>query len=308
MPVLQLDLSTLSGPDLRSLLDTARERGQAQQSYLILQEMARRREGGDPGLKKRASRKDRSEPRFIELDLGDPLERLAVEDEPEPDPIDELRLEREPDPDPPPRRRWSAGVFTAGALVGVIIGAFAGSVGEALLRPSSELAAFKQEVAAEPAPPPVPKETDEPLVAPAALAEAAPPPEAPIEAAAAAETPATDAAEVAAAEAPEPEPAAEPPARKELAEAGTPRHCPGATTPADRAICGDAELEKLQRDLRRAYAAALDAHADRDVLRQRQLAWRDARNDVSDPHRLAALYNERIRRLNAATADARRQQ
>jgi uncharacterized protein len=91
-------------------------------------------------------------------------------------------------------------------------------------------------------------------------------------------------------------------------EEPTPHHCAGAGTPADRAICGDAELEKLQRDLRKAYAAALDAHADRAVLRQRQLAWRDARSDVSDRRRLAALYGERIRKLNAATADARRQQ
>lgn len=307
MPVLQLDLSTLSGPDLRSLLNTARERGQAQQSYLILQEMARRREGGDPGLKKRASRQDRGEPRFIALDLGDPLERLDPLDEPEPDPVDELRLERDPDPDPPPPRRWSAGMFTAGAVVGLIVGAFAGSVGEALMRPSSELAAFKQEVAAEPAPPPAPKVADAPLVAPAELAEAPPPAEPVMEVAAADEVPALDDAEAVHDEAIAAEPAPEPAAKKELAEAETPRTCPGAATPADRAICGDAELEKLQRDLRRAYAAALDAHADRDVLRQRQLAWRDARSDVSDPHRLVALYSERIRKLNAATADARRQ-
>ncbi|MBX3482945.1 hypothetical protein [Phenylobacterium sp.] len=307
--MLQLDLSTLSGPDLRSLLDTARERGQARQSYLILQEMARRREGGDPGLRKRASRRDRSEPRFIELDLGDPLERLAVEEEEaQPDPIDDLRLEREPDPDPPPRRRWSVGVFTAGAVVGLAVGAFAGSVGEAFLRPSSELAQFRAEVEAAPAPPPAPKETDAPLVAPAELADA-PPPAPPVEVAAEYETPAPDAAEAAPQEVADAEPAPEPPpARKELAATAAPKPCPGATTPADRAICGDAELEKLQQDLRRAYAAALSAHADRDILRQRQLAWRDARNDVSDPHRLAALYSERIRKLNAATADARRQQ
>ncbi|MBL8555469.1 MAG: hypothetical protein JNL41_14435 [Phenylobacterium sp.] len=289
--MLQLDLSTLSGPDLRSLLDTARDRGQAQQSYLILQEMARRRDGGDPGLRKRASRRDRSEPRFIELDLGDPLERIAFEDEATPDPIDDLRLERAPDPDPPPRRRWSAGVFTAGALVGLVVGAFAGSVGQAFVRPSSELAQFRAEVEAAPAPPPVPRETDAPLVAPAELADAPPP-----------------APPIAAAEPAAPEPAAtEPAAEQEPATAETPRPCPGAVTPADRAICGDAELEKLQHDLRAAYAAALGAHADRDVLRRRQLAWRDARSDVSDPHRLAALYSERIRRLNAAAADARRQ-
>jgi uncharacterized protein YecT (DUF1311 family) len=82
--------------------------------------------------------------------------------------------------------------------------------------------------------------------------------------------------------------------------------CAGAPTPADRAICGDPKLQLLQGELRQAYAAALAAHADRALLRQRQLAWRDARNAVSDPDRLARLYEERIRKLNAATAAARR--
>ena len=74
---------------------------------------------------------------------------------------------------------------------------------------------------------------------------------------------------------------------------------------ADRAICANEDLQKLQRDLRQAYAKALDAHADRVTLRQRQLAWRDARNAVADPERLAGLYEARIRKLKAATAAAR---
>ncbi|HEY3948485.1 hypothetical protein [Phenylobacterium sp.] len=82
--------------------------------------------------------------------------------------------------------------------------------------------------------------------------------------------------------------------------------CTAAPTPADRTICGDADLQKLQRELRRAYAEALAAHEDRALLRQRQLAWRDARNTVSDPDKLSRLYQERIRKLDAATADARR--
>ncbi|WP_296596124.1 lysozyme inhibitor LprI family protein, partial [Phenylobacterium sp.] len=82
--------------------------------------------------------------------------------------------------------------------------------------------------------------------------------------------------------------------------------CAGAATPADRVICGDPGLQRLQRDLRRAYAEALAAHEERDVLRARQLAWRDGRSSVTDPARLAALYQQRIRRLDAATADARR--
>lgn len=83
--------------------------------------------------------------------------------------------------------------------------------------------------------------------------------------------------------------------------------CAAEATPADREICGDPELRRLQRELQRAYAQALDAHQDRALLRQRQLAWRDARNAVADPDRLARLYEQRIRKLNAATAEARQQ-
>ncbi|MCR5878510.1 hypothetical protein [Phenylobacterium sp. J367] len=109
----------------------------------------------------------------------------------------------------------------------------------------------------------------------------------------------SDAAEDAAAT---PEPKPEPKIQKAAAET-----C-AAATPADRAICGDPELQRLQKDLRQAYAEALEAHADRATLRQRQLAWREARNDVDDPERLAGLYSQRIRKLEAATAEARRLQ
>ncbi|HEX4713068.1 lysozyme inhibitor LprI family protein [Phenylobacterium sp.] len=83
--------------------------------------------------------------------------------------------------------------------------------------------------------------------------------------------------------------------------------CASARTPADREICADPSLRRLQRQLQRAYAQALEAHQDRTLLRQRQLAWRDARDTVSDPGRLARLYEQRIHKLNAATAEARRQ-
>jgi uncharacterized protein len=83
--------------------------------------------------------------------------------------------------------------------------------------------------------------------------------------------------------------------------------CAAQPTPADRAICGDAKLQRLQENLRQAYAEALAAHQDRALLRERQLAWRDARSEVSDPDRLARLYEERIRKLKAATAEALQQ-
>jgi uncharacterized protein YecT (DUF1311 family) len=81
--------------------------------------------------------------------------------------------------------------------------------------------------------------------------------------------------------------------------------CADAATPADREICATPALQALQRELRRAYAEALAAHRDRGLLRQRQLAWRDARNAVTDPARLAGLYEQRIAKLRAATAAAR---
>ncbi len=89
------------------------------------------------------------------------------------------------------------------------------------------------------------------------------------------------------------------------AAANTAGGCASEPTPADRTICGDPDLRKLQRELQKAYAQALAAHEDRTLLRERQLAWRDARSTVTDPDRLSQLYQERIRKLNAAAAEAR---
>ena len=80
--------------------------------------------------------------------------------------------------------------------------------------------------------------------------------------------------------------------------------CAAQKTPADRAICEDPELQRLQKELRAAYANALEMHEDRGLLRQHQLEWRDARNEVSDPTRLARLYQQRIRKLDAAAEEA----
>jgi len=83
--------------------------------------------------------------------------------------------------------------------------------------------------------------------------------------------------------------------------------CAAEPTPADRAICSDPQLQRLQRELRQAYNEALEAHQDRALLRQRQLAWASSRDPVTDSERLAQLYEQRIRKLNAATVEARRQ-
>jgi len=87
---------------------------------------------------------------------------------------------------------------------------------------------------------------------------------------------------------------------------GVPKRCAGAAAPADRVICANPNLRRLQAELWRAYGKAQRAHVDRGALRQRQLAWRQARNTVDDPHRLARLYEERIRWLNATAARNRR--
>src|SRR4051794_28863172 len=68
----EVNLATMSGPELRRLLNSCRERGQAALSYQILQEMAARRE-------KRPRRglipaRRPAEPRIVALDLGDPRE------------------------------------------------------------------------------------------------------------------------------------------------------------------------------------------------------------------------------------------
>lgn len=309
---MQLDLTSLSAAELRNLLDSARDRGQAAQSYQILQEMARRREGGP----KPRGRRRATEPRLIDLDLGDPLDRNDEEDhlamleppqpdpDPDADPLAGLTLASPPPAAPRKTRRERRGppglvVFAAGASVGV-------AAGVALALWTGVGASRARLPAASPAPVQV-AAVQPPTALPPAVAEIAPPPALPIETAAP-DTPAPDrldvvlaspdagdAAQDAATTAHAPEPPAEP------------EDCASAPTPADRAICGDPALQRLQRELRQAYAEALDAHADRALLRQRQLAWREARNGVEAPDRLAGLYEQRIRKLAAAAADAKRQ-
>ncbi|WP_395670911.1 hypothetical protein [Phenylobacterium sp.] len=288
---MQLDLSTLSGPELRQLLDSARQRGQAAQSYQILKEMDRRRAGDGGRRRIRARRSD--EPRVISLDLGDPMSRPdpaldappppSLEDEPE------LTLPREPRPKRRPLRPpWTLAGFAAGLAVGAALGVNAAST-------------RNTPIAAQAIAPPV-------EVAPAPL----PSPPAPIPAAAPVELPAEPSAETlevvvaspdaqetvvdASAKVAEPQPV----------ETTQVEGCASAPTPADRVICADPSLQKLQRELRDAYAGALAAHEARGLLRERQLAWREARNDIAEPARLTRMYEDRIRKLNAAAEDARR--
>ncbi len=86
-----------------------------------------------------------------------------------------------------------------------------------------------------------------------------------------------------------------------LADVG---RCAALPTPADQTICRDPNLLRLQTELRRSYEHALATQVDRALLRQHQLAWRQTRSSITEPHRLAQLYEDRIRKLNAGTAQA----
>lgn len=362
--MLNVDLSTLRGQELRQLLDTTRRRGDAAVTYEILQEMAARRERGEPEQRRGLFGPRRpSESRVIELNLGDPLDpkEEVYDDEPahshppadwELDALDaggrddarddedaiylhppaEPQFDDQPPP-PKPRRRalWLSSGLAVGLVVGLALGGWAESVSRqgggplalaaaAPMPPNGNLSHAPAAAAAQPAVDPIAVETE---TAPATPLPQPPPPSAAaapipgaiapaVSPAAVAPPIATPAPEAASTEVAEeaPAPDAVKPAVKAIAastaQAGS-KACAGQPTPADRAICETPRLQKLQKDLRQAYADALGAHQDRDLLREHQLAWREARNTVTEPERLAQLYEERIRKLKAATAEALRE-
>jgi len=324
--MLQVDLSTLRGPELRRLLDATRQRGQAALSYEILQEMALRRERRESERPRGPfAAKRPSEPRVISVDLGDPLEpkeepqETADWDPPEESAQDATFIRQEPSPSPSPAPRrllWLSIGVAVGLSAGVVLGwrvggAFRepGAAPDKLAAAVPAAAAPVSQPPAEAAPPPAPSAApSEPT--PSAAPEAAdrePPPDLPPAAQAAQESadlsqegastpraPQTGATKSVPAQASDLTPGAQAKAKR----------CATEPSPADQTICGDQRLQRLQRELQKAYAEALQAHEDRALLRQHQLAWRGARNSVTDPERLAQLYEERIRKLNAATAAA----
>src|SRR6185369_7294438 len=96
----QVNLSSLNTSELRRLLDATRARGDAAQSYRILQEMAARRESREQRTVFPMRRP--AEPQLVTVDLGDPMEPA---DELPPMPSWRAPLpEPEPAPEPPPRR------------------------------------------------------------------------------------------------------------------------------------------------------------------------------------------------------------
>ena len=383
-----VNLSSLSGPELRRLLDSARQRGEAALSYRILQEMEVRREGGErKGL---FALRRSAEPHNVAVNLGDPMDRpdddvppmpswrapsqvaaasVAPEPEPVPDPAPRRPRKRhaqpepsaaamsiaalddepappepkpllsfrydDPEPEaaaegakdwdlrlPPPRaehsgpprglRRGLAAGFAVGIAAGVGLSWWVWAREGPSPRPAAAAAPIQTAALERPlAPPPAatPPTVAEPTPAPEAAPEptvTAPPPNAHEVSLAAPDAPAV-APEAVAEPTPPPQPvyrSAEPIRTAETTQANA---CTVQPTPADRTICGDPELRGLQRELRQAYNEALEAHQDRALLRQRQLAWASARDTVTEPERLAQLYEQRIRKLNAATAQARQQ-
>lgn len=299
-----VDLSTLSGPDLRRLLDSTRARGQASLSYMILQEMADRRDAGG-----RKGRRRDGEPRTVALNLGEPEPADPFDAPPAPqadDPAGPLPgLEPGWSAAPPPRRGgWRLGLAAAAGFAGGVAATAAVALGAGWAPPGAESvpnltpAQVMAELAAEPAP--------DPASAPPPPAAETPPAEAlAVELAAVETTP--EPIEAEAVEPPLAPPLPETAPAGEAAEAAAAADdCAAQPTPADRTICADPGLRALQRDLRRAYADALAAHEDRETLRARQLAWRDLRNPVDEPGALGAMYRERIRKLEAAAEAARR--
>lgn len=322
-----IDLSTLDGPELRRLLDSTRRQGQAAQSYEILQEMEARRHSGPrprPLSLKRPARK----PRTIELALGDPLD---PKEEPLLDTADEdvppLRLAEPPPPPPPPAAKprgwahWGALIFSLGLAAGVAGGWWAADYANSGAPqpgppPPPAAQAAVETAALAPALPPANAEPSDSLVPEPPATTLVPPPPATPDAAPApsAAAPAATAPEAvtSAATVPTPPPLPEtkpeeaaPAAKATRATAGD-AACASAPTPADRTICADPALRRLQAELRGAYAEALKAHEDKVLLRQRELAWAEARKGVTDPDELARLYRERIAKLKAATSEALR--
>ena len=102
----QINLSTLSGAELRQMLDASRRRGDAVQSYQVLQEMAARREApmGRGGFLRRRP----AEPRLI------PVEADELADDDDLPPLPTWRRPELADAAPPPT---SSSPVPSGAII-----------------------------------------------------------------------------------------------------------------------------------------------------------------------------------------------
>jgi uncharacterized protein len=71
-------------------------------------------------------------------------------------------------------------------------------------------------------------------------------------------------------------------------------------TPADRLICANPALKADDRQMKRAYEAALAAGANPLQIDERQARWRAERDSAATRGELYALYRQRIAELRAA--------
>lgn len=81
--------------------------------------------------------------------------------------------------------------------------------------------------------------------------------------------------------------------------------CYHEATPADRLVCGYPALAARHRRLREAYLQALTAGADPESLGAEQAAWTARRDQIADRTALADAYAARIAALDAAAEEAR---
>jgi hypothetical protein len=76
-------------------------------------------------------------------------------------------------------------------------------------------------------------------------------------------------------------------------------NCAYARSPAERMICGDAQLASLDRQMSRAYRRALDVGVPRHILDRQQAVWMSARERAAEdgPAAVADVYGQRIAEL-----------
>lgn len=81
--------------------------------------------------------------------------------------------------------------------------------------------------------------------------------------------------------------------------------CRDAPTLAVSMVCADRALASLDRRMKQAYAAALDAGAPPDLLREDQADWLDVREEAAQVSReaVADIYRQRIGELRRAARE-----
>ena len=305
--MLGIDLATLSRPELQRLLKVALERGDGPLAERLEWELGSRGNGGGrraPPVAVAPPPQDDPGEENPREDLGEAAVDV-MESDVEPDA--EL-FWREPialEPTAPHPASARGGLLLVGLVAGCLIsgGVFWG-LGQMDRSPAarSAQAPAPRAMAARPleaAPAPRP----EPTVAAPQAAPVVPAAKPPVEVATKAAPPKEMIARK--------ERAPRPPPAVRLAEAEATTRTPvqsGAcarSTPADRLVCNDLSLQLFDLRLQEAYRGALNARVDPVIVGEGQAAWRRARDEVSDPQRLARLYNQRIHELDAATAAAR---